>query len=70
MSGFNGLAMAANLNRAGISEQELSKGKFSKQTISSIKDQLRILKMNKQLSHNQITDNIYEREGHRYEEMY
>ena len=26
--------------------------------------------MNKQLSHNQITDNIYEREGHRYEEMY
>jgi hypothetical protein len=47
MSGFNGLAMAANLNKSGISQQELSKGKFSKQTISSIKDQLRILKMNK-----------------------
>lgn len=26
--------------------------------------------MNKELSHNQITDNIYEREGHRYEEMF
>jgi len=26
--------------------------------------------MNKEKSHQQITDNIYEREGHRYEDMY
>ena len=70
MSSFNGLAMAASLNTSGVSKQELEKGKFTQKTISTIKDQLRILKMNKQLSHNQITDNIYEREGHRYEEMY
>jgi hypothetical protein len=47
MSGFNGLAMAASLNTSGVSKQELEKGKFTQKTISSIKDQLRILKMNK-----------------------
>ena len=62
--------MAASLNTSGVTKEELAKGKFNLKTISSIKEQLSVLKMNREKNHNQITDNIYEREGHRYEEMY
>lgn len=62
--------MVAGLRKSGVSKEELASGKFTQKTISTIKDQIKILNMNKKLSHIQITDNIYERESHRYEEMY
>ena len=67
---MNGIALAASLKSSGLSSKELEKGKFTKQSVTNIKQQLNILKMNKLKSHHEITDNIYEREAHRYEDMY
>lgn len=44
--------MAASLNTSGVTKEELAKGKFNLKTISSIKEQLSVLKMNREKSHN------------------